>query len=78
MTNYVQKPHDEIFLLRNHQNGRSNGSFSVRSLSKIVSSGASNLASSVRKTGASIVSSIANSQDYSAHDQVNAYRLLTF
>ncbi|KAG6473183.1 autophagy-related protein 18f-like [Zingiber officinale] len=57
-------------MLRDHQNGRSNGSFSVRSLSKIVSSGASNLASSVCKTGASIVSSIANSQDHSAHDQV--------
>lgn len=69
MRNYVQEPQDESIL------SRSNGSFSVRSLSKIVSSGASNLASSVRKTGASIVSSIANSQDYSAHDQVNTYRL---
>lgn len=57
------------------RNGRSggNGFFSVRSLSnymRIVSSGASNVASNVRSAGASIVSSISNRHDDAGRDQV--------
>ncbi|XP_074588946.1 autophagy-related protein 18f-like [Curcuma longa] len=55
---------------RNHGG---NGLFSVRSLSnymRIVSSGASNVASSVRSAGASIVSSVSDRHDDSSRDEV--------
>lgn len=50
-----------------------NGLFSVRSLSnymRIVSSGASNVASSVRSAGASIVSSVSDRHDGPSRDEV--------
>ncbi|RZR95087.1 hypothetical protein BHM03_00023894, partial [Ensete ventricosum] len=70
MRNDAQKHQDDGV----PSNGRSggNGFFSVRSLSnymRIVSSGASNVASNVRSAGASIVSSI-NRQDDAGRDQV--------
>ncbi|RWW53275.1 hypothetical protein BHE74_00040251 [Ensete ventricosum] len=72
MRNDVQKPQGDG-VPRNHRNGSSNEFLSVRSLSncmRIVSSAASNVASSVRKAGVSIVSSIANGHDDAGHDQV--------
>lgn len=72
MRNDVQKPQGGG-VPRNHRNGSSNEVLSVRSLSncmRIVSSAASNVASTVRKAGVSIVSSIANGHDDAGHDQV--------
>ncbi|CAL9760889.1 unnamed protein product [Musa acuminata subsp. burmannicoides] len=72
MRNDVQKPQGGG-VPRNHRNGSSNEVLSVRSLSncmRIVSSAASNVASTVRKAGVSIVSSIANGHDDADHDQV--------
>lgn len=68
----MQKPQGDG-VLRNHRNGSSNEVLSVRSLSncmRIVSSAASNVASTVRQAGVSIVSSIANGHDDAGHDQV--------
>ncbi|XP_072956424.1 autophagy-related protein 18f-like isoform X1 [Typha angustifolia] len=67
MRNDVQKP------LRGDGRGN-NGLFSVRSLSnymRIMSSGASTAASTLRSAGASIVSSITNHEDDGCFDQVH-------
>ncbi|WOK91879.1 autophagy-related protein [Canna indica] len=72
MTNFVQKLQDNS-VQRNRGDSSSSGLFSVRSLTnyvRIVSSGASNVASSVRRAGASIVSSMSDGHDDSCNDQV--------
>lgn len=56
------------------RNRSGSGFFSVRSLSnyaRIVSSGASNVASSVRYAGASLVSAVSDRRDDSGRDQVH-------
>ncbi|XP_010931238.1 autophagy-related protein 18f [Elaeis guineensis] len=71
MRNDVQRPQGGAV----PRNGRSNnGFFSLRSLSnyiRIVSSGASTVASTVRSAGASVASSIADRDDDAGRDQVH-------
>ncbi|KAG0474091.1 hypothetical protein HPP92_015948 [Vanilla planifolia] len=51
------------------RNGRSNGFFSIRTYFKIVSSGASTVASTVRSAGASVASTIAERYEEAIRDQ---------
>lgn len=60
-------------LPRNGRGGAGNGFFSARSLAnyvRIMSSGASNVASTVRSAGASIVSSMSDCHEDAGRDQV--------